>query len=233
MIKLHQGDCLEVMRDMADASIDAIVTDPPYFVPAVHYGTRKTFPRSLSDLGMLEHFYRDVFAEFARLLRPTGMAYIFCDSHSYPVFYTVAYRQFAKQRGLIWDKMNSLNGFSWRKQHEMILFAEMAESECVKTGDGDVIKCRAVPIDTRDHPAEKPVELLRALIRKSCKPGSVVLDPFAGSGATGEAALRENCTPVLIEREVDYVGIIRSRLASVMSGESEPAATKPQQLFLS
>jgi DNA modification methylase len=206
-VTIHHGDCLDVMRGMDAASIDAVVTDPPYFLPAVHYNTRKRFPKSLSDLSMLEHFYRDVFAEFARVLKPTGCAYVFCDDHSYPVFYTVAYRQFEKQRALIWDKVVSFNGWSWRKQHELILFAEMHEAPAVKTGDGDIVRCRSVKVDDRVHPAQKPVELLRTLIRKSCPPGSLILDPFAGSGATGEAAQAENCNAILIEREADYVGL--------------------------
>jgi site-specific DNA-methyltransferase (adenine-specific) len=62
------------------------------------------------------------------------------------------------------------------------------------------------------HPTVKPVELMRWLIRLACPPGGVVLDPFAGSGSTGVAALREQRRFVGVEREPAYALIARARL---------------------
>jgi DNA modification methylase len=53
---------------------------------------------------------------------------------------------------------------------------------------------------------------MRWLCRLICPPGGVVLDPFAGSGTTGEAALLEGFDCILIEREADYIADIRRRL---------------------
>jgi len=58
----------------------------------------------------------------------------------------------------------------------------------------------------------KPVELMRWLIRLACPEDGLVLDPFAGSGSTGVAALQERRRFVGIEREVEYARIARSRL---------------------
>ena len=68
---------------------------------------------------------------------------------------------------------------------------------------------------TSTHPTVKPVALMRYLIRLIAPPGGVVLDPFAGSGTTGEAALLEGVDCVLIEREAEYIADIRARLESV------------------
>jgi DNA modification methylase len=62
------------------------------------------------------------------------------------------------------------------------------------------------------HPTVKPVELMRWLVRLGCPPGGIVLDPFAGSGSTGIAALHEQRRFVGIEREPDYLRIARARL---------------------
>ncbi len=210
--ELLQGDAIELLRSRPSASVDTVVTDPPYFVPARHYAARSAQIRSLSDLSMLEHFYRDVWAEIGRVLKPTGFAYCFCDGQSYPVFYAMAYQLFKSMRPLVWDKMTSVNGYGWRHQHELIMFCDGFESAPVRTGDGDVIRLRAVPMGDRVHPAEKPVELLRALIKKVSAPGAVVLDPFAGSCATGLAALAENCSFVGFELESRYHQIGRDRL---------------------
>lgn len=71
------------------------------------------------------------------------------------------------------------------------------------------------------HPTVKPVALMAYLCRLVTPPGGLVLDPFAGSGTTGEAAAREGFRAVLIEREAEYVADIRRRLAR-MKGEDEP-----------
>jgi DNA modification methylase len=62
------------------------------------------------------------------------------------------------------------------------------------------------------HPTVKPTALLRWLVKLVCPPGGLVLDPFAGSGTTGVACLREGRSAVLIEREPAYVEIIHRRL---------------------
>lgn len=65
------------------------------------------------------------------------------------------------------------------------------------------------------HPTVKPIKLLRYLIRLITPPGGVVLDPFAGSGTTGEAAYMEGCRAILIEREKEYQEDISKRLRAL------------------
>jgi hypothetical protein len=71
------------------------------------------------------------------------------------------------------------------------------------------------------HPTVKPVDLMAYLCRLVCPPGGVVLDPFAGSGSTGMACMREGFDAILIEREAEYVADIKRRIAHV-SGEDTP-----------
>lgn len=63
------------------------------------------------------------------------------------------------------------------------------------------------------HPTIKPISLMKYLCKLITPPGGTVLDPFAGSGTTGEAAVLEGFNTVLIEKEDEYVADIRSRLA--------------------
>jgi len=62
------------------------------------------------------------------------------------------------------------------------------------------------------HPTIKPVDLMQWLVRLVTPKGGLVLDPFAGTGTTGEAAWREGMRCVLIEREEEYQGYIRRRM---------------------
>jgi site-specific DNA-methyltransferase (adenine-specific) len=64
------------------------------------------------------------------------------------------------------------------------------------------------------HPTVKPLKLMQYLIRLVTPPGGTVLDPFAGSGTTGQAALNEGCHAILIEREPEYQIDIQRRLES-------------------
>jgi site-specific DNA-methyltransferase (adenine-specific) len=70
----------------------------------------------------------------------------------------------------------------------------------------------AAPTRRESHATVKPLDLMRWLVRLVTPPGGVVLDPFAGSGTTGEACIIEGFRCVLIEREADYLPLIRARL---------------------
>jgi len=68
------------------------------------------------------------------------------------------------------------------------------------------------------HPTVKPVDLMQWLVRLVTPKGGTVLDPFAGTGTTGEAAIREGMNCILIEREEEYLKDIRTRLTLAEAG---------------
>jgi DNA modification methylase len=70
------------------------------------------------------------------------------------------------------------------------------------------------------HPTVKPVDLMAYLCRLVTPPGGLVLDPFAGSGTTGMACLREGFNCILIEREAEYIADINRRLAHVRGADT-------------
>jgi site-specific DNA-methyltransferase (adenine-specific) len=76
------------------------------------------------------------------------------------------------------------------------------------------------------HPTVKPVDLLRWLARLITPPGGTILDPFSGTGTTGEAAYREGFTAILIEREAEYRADISRRMGLCRAGPLERAAAR-------
>ena len=225
--KIIHGDCIEELRDLPDKSIDLVCIDPPYFLPAQHYNTRREFRRNFGDLGVMEGFTKLVFEELKRIIKDDGRLYIFCDGQSYPLFYYHLYPFCKSVRPLIWDKKVSINGYHWRHQHELIIFAEMPKSKPVPTGDGDILRYSAVKVAERKHPAEKPVELIRRLIEKSTEEGDVVLDCFAGSGSTMKACIQCNRKYIMIEKELSYFELMEqsdktSTLIATQSTLAEP-----------
>lgn len=71
------------------------------------------------------------------------------------------------------------------------------------------------------HPTVKPVDLMRYLVRLVTPPGGTVLDCFAGTGTTGEAAWREGFNAILIEREHEYQKDIAERMRLCLAGPDE------------
>lgn len=81
------------------------------------------------------------------------------------------------------------------------------------------------------HPTVKPVDLIAYLCRLVTPPGGLVLDPFAGSGTTGMACLREGFRALLIEREAEYVADIHKRLQHVR-GADTPLFGRTEQVSM-
>jgi site-specific DNA-methyltransferase (adenine-specific) len=215
--RLILGDALAELPKLEAASVDAIVTDPPYFQPASHYcGTRDEgrARRSIGDMSILESFFRLFVGECARVLKPSGTFYLFCDGQSYPIAFTGLYPHVKYVRPLVWDKVVGYNGYTWRHQHELIAWGERDESPRLATGDGDILRCPAVPVGERLHPAEKPTPLVRRLVAKTAE-GGTVLDPFMGSGTTGAACLQTGRNFIGIEIDPAYFAVAEKRMAEV------------------
>lgn len=71
------------------------------------------------------------------------------------------------------------------------------------------------------HPTVKPIDLMRWLVRLVTPPGGTILDPFAGTGTTGEAAFYEGFNAILIEREPEYQADIARRMKLILAGPDE------------
>jgi len=189
--RIYCGDCLDLMREMPDKSVDTIITDPPFFLPAEHYQSRRDWGgRRFSDTSALRVFWETVITEAVRVLKPNGHLFVFCNCDSYPVFYVPMYDRFHKTKSIVWDKTRPGLGHIFRHQHELIIWGRYAHSVYLDDHKlrTDVLKFPATPSRERDHPVEKPEALLMELIAPTTPLGGVVFDPFAGSGTTLSAA---------------------------------------------
>lgn len=74
------------------------------------------------------------------------------------------------------------------------------------------------------HPTVKPLDLMQWLAKMLCPPGGTILDPFAGTGTTGEAAFREGFNAILIERGAEYRADIARRMDLVLAGPATRSA---------
>ena len=208
---LYLGDCLEVMPTLD--KVDMVVTDPPYFVPSQSYvGTRKNgySKKLLGDISILNGYFDSLFVMIDGRLNDDGTYYVFCDAKAYPIFWRSLYPHCEHVRLLIWDKVVSYNGYTWRHQHELITWGEKKGATRIPTGDGDVLVERGVLQADRVHPAEKPVALIQRLIEKH--DAKIILDPFMGSGTTGVACVNLGRKFIGIEIEPKYFDIACKRI---------------------
>lgn len=218
-----RGDCLEVLQEIPDTSVDLIITDPPYSTPTVTSFGRQVV-KNLADFSIQEFYMKSLRKEFERILKPNGRVFIFCDDKYYPVLFAVFY-EWSNLNLLIWDKGRIGMGRPFRKRHELIMYA------CRSTYDPQLpahmthvpTVLEYKPETDREHGAQKPIALVRDLIEAFSLPGETVLDPFVGSGTTAVAAQQLGRNYIGIEMNEEYAAIARRRL-------EEPANPQPSLL---
>lgn len=217
---VHHGDCLDVMRSMADGSVDAVVTDPPYGMAYVSAWRKRENDVTVPVAGDDEfdpEFAVAWATEALRLTRDGGALYSFTSDHHIGEFRD-AFRAagWNVKRSLVWVKnawtSGDLEG-DFGHQTEFVVFASKGRHLLRGARTGNVLDYRRIPPGDLVHSCQKPAPLIAHLIRASVAPGGTILDPFAGSGTTAIAAREEGCGAVLIESNERNVEIAKARIA--------------------
>lgn len=218
-VTLYHGDCLEVLRTLRDSSIGIVITDPPYSSGGYQetgkssgsIGTR-TKDRIMNDnlstrgyLRLMTRMLRGVLADEFYVFTDWKMWTYTCDA-----FEDSGIRV---RNMIVWDKGQMGMGMPWRNQHELIAFGKRTSGE-IRTGKyGNVIRCPRTR--NEDHPTQKPVELIAAILA-NC-PDGTVLDPFMGSGTTGVACVQTGRSFIGIEIDRGYYEIAERRIAEAQA----------------
>ena len=115
---------------------------------------------------------------------------------------------------LIWDKRNPGLGQRYRRQHEMILVAHRKGGRIRWNGDDRLVPnvLSQMPPRERDHPNEKPVELMQKLVATHSNERDTILDPFMGSGTTALVARKLGRRTIGIELNEEYAQLAARRL---------------------
>ena len=234
---IHLGDCREILPKLEAGICDTILTDPPYGINADNM--KKS----------AKHFYKDdvdhaldvtktIIREGFRLLKPRGVAFIFCDVEHFKEL-----RDYAQAQGftpwrtpVIWRK--GIEGqapwgvLGFTRTYEVFLYLSKGQKGTTSSSP-DVKDYRRPARSSRVHAAEKPVELLGHLLSLAGDPGDVVLDPCCGSGPVIEACTQAKMKCIAIEIDKDYHALAISRLDpssefnQELQGPQADAATTP------
>lgn len=232
--QLHHGDALEILRSLPTASVDALITDPPYSSGGTFRSDRQldptdkycqnsntvgraSFSGDNRDQRSFAYWVQLWLSECQRIVRPGGYAMVFTDWRQLPLMTDAVQAGGFMWRGLVaWDKglgSRAPHKGYFRHQCEYVVWGSngpLPKAEHAGPFPGCIRE--TVKQSDKFHMTGKPTPLMQELARV-VPPGGVILDPFMGSGTTGVAALLEGRRFIGIEREAEYVEISRARIA--------------------
>jgi DNA modification methylase len=243
-VTLLQGDCLKMMGDLPDSSVDLILTDPPFghnnnngdlihrreaALGRLPGGDNPPQGRPIANDGAeANEVFRTALPHFARLLKP-GCCCCCCGGGPDP--------QFARwslwldevldfKQMVVWDKEPMGMGWHYRRSYETILVAQKPGAAChwfdTTNKVENIIRpnykgIRKIIPDADDHPTPKPIELARHFIELHSQSGDVVFDPFMGRGWVGHAAVDLGRRFIGIEIDPEHFDYVAANIVKAQS----------------
>ena len=220
-VTLWHGDCLELMKNIPDGSVDLVLTDIPYDGVNRKSNGLRTLDKGKADiitfdlLGFVEEIYRVA----------SGTIIIFCGqgqlSEMFKFFLEKQKESKGTVRQLVWRKTNPspMNG-----QHIYLSGIENAVW-FKKRGGVFNAHCKNTVFDypcgrSKLHPTEKNHELLKELIFDNSNEGDIVFDPCMGSGSHGLVAVQNGRNFIGIELDEGYFQIAKERIENCNKKDS-------------
>ena len=211
------GDCLDVMRQMPDGCVDAVITDPPYGAkrPSAWRLASERFAEVVGNDGC----HTEWIHQAVRVLADGGAMYVCTTWQVIGVWSEALSSAGLNVRScIVWDK--GIHGLAdlatcWAPRHEMVIFAAKGRHELIRPRPVDIIRAQRVTASRLTHPYEKPVELPSKLLCHSSNPGDRIFDPFMGSGTTAVAAKKLGRHYFGCDISEEYVKMARERVAKI------------------
>lgn len=223
--ELLHGDCLQLIKTLADESIDLLVTDPPYGLERLEKIRTTSSNRFTSHTLMSSEHNQNIDSiielltklapELHRVLKPGSHFYMFCGFQYIGKFIDALFPFLMFQPPvLVWDRGKPSApgyGYNYLSRLEVIIYGHKPPREKRRLNQNmyNLFQCPDVPKPLRRYPTEKPEPLLQILIQNSSSPNAMVLDPFAGSGSTLTAA--KNCGRRAIGFEINKEAFLRAQ----------------------
>ncbi|NMC05320.1 MAG: site-specific DNA-methyltransferase [Candidatus Lokiarchaeota archaeon] len=237
---IHELDCRDGFKLLADGSIDHVSTSPPYNLGGFHADRKyRSYAGDFSD-DMPESEYRafikQVIKECHRVLKPTGSFFLnmktrIIDGVSIPPFWVLEDNPFFLKQEIIWhypstanvDKIRFFPLFEyvfWFVK-DIVRFKEKWNNEWAIIGNVWYISHITDRNETKEeaggiqHPAPFPTQLSQAMVLSTTAEGDTVLDPFLGSGTTLKVCRHYNRKGIGFEKFFShYERVVRQRIMS-------------------
>ncbi len=214
--EIIQGDCLEVMKDIPDNSIDLVLTDP-YYIPKSNFNW-KNFDEFYWD------FNKKWLLEIKRVLKD-DFHFIFTFSSEDMAKFDLLLQEvgFDIKSRMVWNYRNSAKSTAkdtkWAKTYEFIFHCSSGKKLNFPDKWDDKrfdVQTFAIPQsnfkDKKIHQFQKPIALWEMLVQFASNEGEVILDPFIGGGTTAIACINLNRKYIGIELEESNCKIAKKRI---------------------
>lgn len=221
----YNADCWKTFEKIPEASVDLVVSDPPYLIDMQSLGDRKTrigqsIKKSLPNVSSFANGFdiRRLYSALKRL-QPKINVYLFCNKSQIPEYIKV----FVEEGKclfdvLVWYKTNAIPAFKHRylSDKEYLLYFKESGAYCNPTSKINATTVFNAPMTVKEktlygHPTVKPLKLIERAIMNSSREGDLILDPFAGTGTTAVAAYNLNRDSINIEINPDYFETMKTR----------------------
>jgi len=201
MDKVYNIDCIEYMKTMKDNSVDLVVTDIPYGEVNRKSNGLRNIEKGKADI--VTFSIDSLLDNLCRITK--GSMYIFCGMGQVSIIRKLMVEHKMSTRLCIWEKSNPspMNGDKiWLSGIECCVYGKFPKAAFNEHCKNTVFRfpCGRNKL----HPTQKPLELMKYLIRTYTNEGDLVLDNTMGSGTTCLAAKEHNRKFIGIEKEVKY-----------------------------
>lgn len=215
-----EGDCRDVMRGIHYGSI-VLITDPPYGVDLGESGSGRgrgaghgLAHRPYSGfVDTYEHFVGEVVPRLNAALDLSKRGLVWTGPHIHEQ------RKPDAIGGVYCPASPARTSWGFKSFLPALLYGTAPELN--KGAQPTVLVSSETPDrDGNDHPVPKPLGFMTWSVRLASRDGDIILDPFAGSGTTGVAALRLGGRAILIERDPKYAALARERMQAEEAGST-------------
>ncbi|MCD6085519.1 site-specific DNA-methyltransferase [bacterium] len=230
--KLYLGDSYKLIKQIPTASVDLILTDPPYNLSPYSTGNielswRKDLNNDVAEWDKVEFKPEDWVKEFKRVLKPKGNIFAFCSYNLLGKWHEAFDPEFDTFQFMVWHKTNPppkvfkagfLNSCElivcmWNKGHTWNFTNQKEMHNFIEAPICMGRERWKNPV----HPTQKPVRILEHIIKIASNKGDVVFDPFMGVGSTGVVALNLGRKFIGIEIDERYFKAAEKRLKNTAS----------------
>lgn len=246
MIKLLHGDCMELLKNIPDKSIDLVVTDPPYLIETDGAGIFGKKSDTNSEMykekwggerfvmkeidSMKDGISTYILDELCRVMKHIN-CYFFCSQKQLPILYEYfVTKKKCNWNLLTWHKTNPIPtcGNKYLSDTEFIMFFREKGVKIYGSFKSKftyyITSINKTDKEKYGHPTIKPLEIIKNLIINSSCGGGVILDPYMGSGTTGVACKELERDFIGIEIKKEYFEICKKRIG--IADIQEPAIEK-------
>lgn len=198
-------DCVDAMREFPSKTFNFAEVDPPYGIDLVN--NKQNFGCNFEEYidvpsGEYTEFLTTLCTELYRVMADNSWTIFWFAPHPWfeTVYQSLIAAGFSTTRMCgLWDKTIGQTNHPTKRlgnAYELFFYAAKGTTTLNTPGISNAFNFKPVAPDKKTHPAERPIPLIRKLLRTFAKPNSRVLVPFAGSGNTLIAAAQEDMIPI-------------------------------------